>query len=108
MSYPTGINNDKKTEKLVCPNAPKITIKPEKKKIPYINVIENDDSFSSEEQKEKPINNAIAQKIEEDDRYEDDDSFDSYDKETKSESKTNKKGKEELKNFHEDNVESFS
>ena len=108
MSYLTAINKDKKAEKLVCPNAPKITIKPEKKKIPYINVIENDDSFSSEEQKEKPISKAIAQKIERDDKYEDDDSFDSCDKETKSESRTNKKGKEQLKKFQEDNVESFS
>ena len=108
MSYLTGNNNDKKNEKLECPNAPKITIKPEKKKIPYINVIENDDSFSSEEQKEKPISKTIPKNIEEDDRYDDDDSFDSCDKETKSESGNIKKGKEELKNFQEDNAESFS
>ncbi len=72
MSYITANNSDKKNEKLICPNAPRITIKPEKKKIPYINVIENDDSFSSEEKEEK----------------DDDESFDSNssDKDTKSES----------------------
>ena len=49
------LSNNIKKEELKCPKAPKITKKPEKKKIPFLNVIEDDDSSNSEEQKEKPI-----------------------------------------------------
>ena len=94
MSYEPEQNNEKKIEKLVCPKAPRITIKPEKKKIPYINVIENDDSFSSEEQNENPISNTIQKNIDKDDTYDDDSFDDSCDEETKSEMV-----KEELNKF---------
>ena len=43
----------KKMKKLKCPDAPKITIKPIQKKIPYINAIRDEDS-SSDEQYETP------------------------------------------------------
>ena len=39
-------NNNNEKEDLICPNAPIITKKPEMKKIPYINVIEDSDSSS--------------------------------------------------------------
>ena len=76
----------KKKEELICPNAPKITKKPKKQKIPYLNVIDCDSS-SSEEEKEKneKVLNKVAYKTKDDDRYEDSD--DSYnEKETKSQS----------------------
>ena len=98
-------NLDSKKEKLKCPDAPKITIKPIQKKIPYINAIRDEDS-SSDEQYETP-NIKYKQNIQEkekdmDDRYEED----SYDdeKETKSESGNNKG----LRRFREDNPESIS
>ena len=73
-----------KTENLICPNAPKITKKPENKKIPYLNVIDCGDSSSSEEEveKEKQIIKAYDKNV--DDRYEDSD--ENYEKETKSQS----------------------
>ena len=37
-------NLDSKKEKLKCPDAPKITIKPIQKKIPYINAISDEKS----------------------------------------------------------------
>ena len=77
----------KKKEDLICPNAPKITKKPKKQKIPYLNVIDCGDSSSSEEEKEKneKVLNKVAYKTKDDDRYEDsDDSFN--EKETKSQS----------------------
>ena len=99
---------EKEDLKIICPNAPIITKKPEKKKIPYINVIEDNDSSDSEEdQKEKQTNMAIYNKKDMDDRYNDEDSFDNgfiaY-QETKSESVNNKA----LKKFHEDNPEIVS
>ena len=107
-------NNETKKEKekedlkIICPNAPIVTKKPEKKKIPYINVIEDNDSSDSEEdQKEKQTNMAIYNKKDMDDRYNDEDSFDNgfiTDQETKSGSVNNKA----LKKFHEDNPESVS
>ena len=109
-------NNETKKEKekekddlkIICPNAPIITKKPEKKKIPYINVIEDNDSSNSEEdQKEEQTNMAIYNKKDMDDRYNDEDSFDNgfiADQETKSGSVNNKA----LKKFHEDNPESVS
>ena len=99
--------NSIEKEELKCPSAPKITKKPEKKKIPYINVIEDDDYSSSEEQKEKPIKKMPVFKKEIDDRYEDEDSFDSgsiADKETKSNSGNNKGC---IKKLKEDNPESI-
>ena len=95
-------------EDLICPNAPIITKKPEMKKIPYINVIEDSDSSSSEDQKEKPTSIAKEYTKDMDDRYNDEDSFDNgfiAEQETKSESVNNKK---DLKKFHEDNPESVS
>ena len=101
-------NNNNEKEDLICPNAPIITKKPEMKKIPYINVIEDNDSSNSEEdQKEKQTNMAIYNKKDMDDRYNDEDSFDNgfiADQETKSGSVNNKS----LKKFHEDNPESLS
>ena len=109
-------NNETKKEKekekddlkIICPNAPIITKKPEMKKIPYINVIEDTDSSNSEEdQKEEQTNMAIYNKKDMDDRYNDEDSFDNgfiADQETKSGSVNNKA----LKKFHEDNPESVS
>ena len=101
-------NNKNEKEDLICPNAPIITKKPEMKKIPYINVIEDSDSSSSEDQKEKPTSIAKEYTKDMDDRYNDDDSFDNgfiAEQETKSESVNNKK---DLKKFHEDNPESVS
>ena len=105
-------DNEKKDEinkgNLICPNAPKITKKPKMKKIPYINVIKDNDSYSSEEQNEKPINKAQQYKKDMDDRYNDDDSFDrsfNDEQETKSESGNIKEGKKKLK---EDIPESIS
>ena len=105
-------NNETKKEKekedLICPNAPIITKKPEMKKIPYINVIEDNDSSSSQDQKEKPTSIAIGHKKDMDDRYNDEDSFDNgfiAEQETKSESLNNKKV---LKKIQEGNLESFS
>ena len=63
-------------EELVCPNAPKITIFPANKRIPYINVLQDDDSSYSEEEKEKPVNKISEHKKDIDDSYEED-SFDS-------------------------------
>ena len=102
------IKKEKEDLKIICPNAPIITKKPEMKKIPYINVIEDNDSSNSEEdQKEKQTNMAIYNKKDMDDRYNDEDSFDNgfiaY-QETKSESVNNKA----LKKFHEDNPEIVS
>ena len=89
----------------VCPNAPKITIFPANKRIPYINVLQDDDSSDSEEEKEKPINKISEHKKDIDDSYEED-SFDSdfnAEQETKSESNNVKK---DLKKFKEvDNEE---
>ena len=79
------IKNIKK-EELKCPKAPKITKKPEKKKIPFLNVIEDDDSSNSEEQKEKTIKKKVEYEKELDDRYEDEEISE---KETKSESGNN-------------------
>ena len=104
-------NNDKSPEEqLVCPNAPRITIRPIQKRIPPINVIEDSDSSFSEEPKEKiKIKIKECKKDSEDDRYEDsDDSFDENffaDKETQSQSANLKGG---LKKFREDNPESVS
>ena len=101
-------NNNNEKEDLICPNAPIITKKPEMKKIPYINVIEDSDSSSSEDQKEKPTCTAKEYTKDMDDRYNDEDSFDNgfiAEQETKSESVNNKK---DLKKFHEDNPESVS
>ena len=109
-------NNETKKEKekekddlkIICPNAPIKTKKPEMKKIPYINVIEDTDSSNSEEdQKEEQTNIAIYNKKDMDDRYNDEDSFDNgfiADQETKSGSVNNKA----LKKFHENNPESVS
>ena len=80
-------NKEEKKEELVCPNAPKITIFPANKRIPYINVLQDDDSSYSEEEKEKPINKISEHKKDIDDSYEED-SFDSdfnAEQETKSE-----------------------
>ncbi len=98
-------NKEEKKEELVCPNAPKITIFPANKRIPYINVLQDDDSSYSEEEKEKPINKISEHKKDIDDSYEED-SFDSdfnAEQETKSESNNVKK---DLKKFKEvDNEE---
>ena len=98
-------NKEEKKEELVCPNAPKITIPPANKRIPYINVLQDDDSSYSEEEKEKPINKISEHKKDIDDSYEED-SFDSdfnAEQETKSESNNVKK---DLKKFKEvDNEE---
>lgn len=106
-------NNTKDSQKeiLVCPNAPKITIRPVQKPIPYINVIEDIDSSDQEEEeeKEKSISKIKEYKKEADDRYNDsDDSFDEdfYDeRETKSQSGNVKEG---LKKFIEANPQSAS
>ena len=100
-------NTDSKKEELKCPNAPKITIKPVQKKIPYINTIRDGDS-SDEEQYENPptikIKDNIKEKTKEkDDRYEDEDSFED-EKETKSESGNNR----DFRKFREENPESIS
>ena len=101
--------NDSPKEILVCPNAPKITIRPVKKPIPYINVIEDFDSAEEEEQKDTQVAKVKDYKKEFDDRY--DSSDDSYDedffddRETKSQSGNMKEG---LKKFREDNPESCS
>ena len=91
MSKEPNNNNKKEINKepLVCPNAPKITIYPVKPKIPYINVIKDDDSDISEEQKERPIKQTNEYKKKLDDSYDEDDSFDDSfndDQETKSKS----------------------
>ena len=95
-----------KTEELKCPNAPKITIKPVQKRIPYINTIREGDS-SDEEQYENPppikIKENIKEKDDKDDRYEDEDSFED-EKETKSESGNNR----DFRKFRESNPESIS
>ena len=104
-----GTNNDKtSTEMPVCPNAPRITIRPISKKIPPINVIEDSDSSYSEELKTKPkIKIKEYKKDSEDDEY--DDSYDSFDedffdeRETQSQSANLKSG---FKKFKDDNPES--
>ena len=100
-------NNEIKKDELICPNAPIITKKPLMKKIPYINVIEDDDdSSNSEDQNEKPKSKAFEyNKKDMDDRYDDEDSFDDgfiAEQETKSESGNNNKC---FKKFKEDNAE---
>ena len=93
------LSNNIKKEELKCPKAPKITKKPEKKKIPFLNVIEDDDSSNSEEQKEKTIKKKVEYEKELDDRYEDEEISE---KETKSESGNNNGY---LKNLKEDSPE---
>ncbi len=103
MSLESNNNKDNKEtnkEPLVCPNAPKITIYPVQNKIPYVNVIKDEDSDISEEQKEKPIKQANDYKKENDDRYDDDDSFDdsfNAEQETKTESGNLKEGPKKFK-----------
>ena len=103
-------NIDSKKEDLKCPDAPKITIRPIKKKIPYINTIRDDDS-SSDEQYEKPtikLKENIKEKEKDmDDRYYDDEDSFEDEKETKSESGNNK-GFKGFRKFKEDNPESIS
>ena len=104
--YPKSSSNNKEP---VCPNAPKITIKPVKKRIPYLNVIKNSDSYDEEELKENPVSKMKEYNKENDDRYESsDDSFDEDlydDRETQSQSG---KTKTSVKKLREENPESIS